>query len=66
MTMWTIQQYCNGTNTYGCRVAKLLAPPPATPASASSSVPAGQSSTDVTITGTVISGSGFYEPGRPP
>jgi hypothetical protein len=63
MTMWTIQEFCNGTNTYGCRVAKLLAPPPATPASASSSVPRAQSSANVTITGTVISGSGFYEPG---
>jgi hypothetical protein len=32
MTIWTVQQYCNGTNTYGCRVAQLLAPPPAKPA----------------------------------
>jgi hypothetical protein len=63
MTMWTIQEYCNGTNTFGCRVAKLLAPPPATPASADSNVPSGQSSVDVTITGTVVSGSGFYDPG---
>ena len=64
MTMWTIQQYCNGTNTYGCRVAKLLAPPPATPASANSSIPVGRSSVLVTITGTVSSGSGFFDPGE--
>jgi hypothetical protein len=63
MTFWTIQEYCNGTNTYGCQVAKLLAPPPATPASASSSVAAGQASASVTITGTASSGSGFYDPG---
>ena len=63
MTMWTVQQYCNGTNTYGLRVAKLLAPPPATPASASSTVAAGQASVPVTITGTSSSGSGFYDPG---
>ncbi len=31
MTIWTIQEYCNGTNTYGVRAVKLLAPPPATP-----------------------------------
>lgn len=64
MTIWTIQEYCNATNTYGCKAAKLLAPPPATPSSASpSSVAAGQASVNVTITGTSSSGSGFYDPG---
>ena len=63
MTFWTIQEYCNGTNTYGCKVAKLLAPLPAAPASASSSVAAGQPSVAVTITGTSSAGSGFYDPG---
>src|SRR5438128_1557432 len=63
MTMWTIQEFCDGTNTYGLEVAKLVAPPPATPASASSSAPAGQSSVTVTITGTSVSGSGFFDPG---
>ncbi len=29
MTMWTIQEYCNATDSYGVRVAKLTAPPPA-------------------------------------
>ncbi|MCB0304982.1 MAG: T9SS type A sorting domain-containing protein [Calditrichaeota bacterium] len=62
--MWTIQQYCNGTNTYGVRAVKLIAPPPATPASSNPSiVEAGQPSVNVTITGTSISGSGFYDPG---
>jgi hypothetical protein len=63
MTMWTIQEFCNANNSWGVRVVRLLAPPPATPSSASSSVPAGQSSVDVTITGTSASGSGFYDPG---
>ena len=63
MTMWTIQEFCDGTNSYGLEVAKLLAPPPATPASASSNVAAGQTSTSVTITGTSTSGSGFFDPG---
>ncbi|MFL6257423.1 MAG: lamin tail domain-containing protein [Pyrinomonadaceae bacterium] len=63
-TMWTIQEFCSSANNYGVRVVKLQAPPPATPASASPlSVPAGQSSVSVTITGTSTSGSEFYDPG---
>ncbi len=63
MTIWTIQEYCNGTDNYAVRVAKLLAPPPATPGGASSSVPLGQPSANVTITGISVSGSGFFDPG---
>ena len=64
MTMWQINQFCVATNKYGCNVTKLLAPPPATPASTTpSSTPAGQASVNVTITGTSVSGSGFYDPG---
>ena len=64
MTFWTIQEYCDGTNTYGCQAAKLLAPPPATPTSASpSTIPGGQTSVNVTITGISSSGSEFYDPG---
>jgi len=66
MTIWTIQQIANPSinNSYQLRVFKLLAPPPATPASASPSViPAGQSSINVTINGTSVNGSGFFDPG---
>ncbi|HEY6045456.1 MAG TPA: hypothetical protein VIU65_02570, partial [Pyrinomonadaceae bacterium] len=64
MTMWTIQEFCDATNSYGVRVAKLAAPPPANPNIASPfSVAAGQSSVLVTITGTSTSGSEFYDPG---
>jgi hypothetical protein len=69
MTMWTIQQYCNATNTYGARVAKLSAPLPATPSSVvtaeavTNTVPQGRSNYFVTINGTAVSGSGFYDPG---
>ena len=63
-TMWTFQEYCNNTNTWGVRVIQLIAPPPATPASAAPpSVSAGQASVDVTITGTSASGSEFFDPG---
>jgi hypothetical protein len=63
MTMWTIQEYCNGTNTYGARVAKLSAPPPPvvlTPSPASTA--AGQPSVNIVITGVSTGGSAFYNP----
>jgi hypothetical protein len=64
MTMWAIGQFCDATNSYGCRVVQLLAPPPATPASTSpASIASGLPSVTVTLTGTQSSGSGFYDPG---
>ena len=63
MTMWSTQEYCNGANTYGVRALQLFAPPPATPSSASPSTVAPLSSVDVVITGTSVSGSGFFDPG---
>ncbi len=64
MTMWTVQEFSNATNSWAVRVVKLIAPPPATPASASpATIAAGQPSVNVTITGTQASGSGFYDPG---
>jgi len=62
MTMWTVQEFCDATNSYGVRVAKLIAPPPATPSSISD-VTAGANPVNVTLTGLVVSGSGFYDPG---
>jgi Secretion system C-terminal sorting domain len=64
MTMWMINEYCVGTDAFGCNVTKLLAPLPATPASCSPSVTAaGQASVNIVVTGTSIDGSGFYDPG---
>jgi len=64
MTMWTIEEYCNAVDTYGVRVVQLRAPLPASPSTASpAAVNAGLPSVSVTITGTSISGSGFYDPG---
>ena len=63
-TMWTIQEYAEATDSWGVRVARLQAPPPATPASYSvSSIPAGTPSTTFTLTGTSTNGSGFFDPG---
>jgi hypothetical protein len=65
MTIWTIQQYCNATNSYAVSIAKLIAPPPATPSSTDqpSGVPAGLSSVNVVVTGSSSAGSGFFDPG---
>ncbi len=64
MTMWMTNEFCSSTNIYGVNVTKLLAPPPALPASTSpSSVSAGQASVNVVLTGTASAGSGFYDPG---
>lgn len=62
MSMWTIQEFCDATNSYGLRVAKLLAPLPATP-SVLADINAGQASVAVTLTGVSTSGSGYYDPG---
>ena len=64
MTMWTIQEWCHTANSYAVQVVKVLAPPPATPSAASpATVIAGQSNVNVTVTGTVVNGSGFFDPG---
>ncbi|MBI5837890.1 MAG: hypothetical protein HZB25_11635, partial [Candidatus Eisenbacteria bacterium] len=61
-TMWTVQMFCDATNSYGVRVAKLVPPPPATPATVAD-VTAGQNPVTVTLTGTSVTGSSFFDPG---
>ena len=64
MTMWTIQEFCDAANSYGVRVVKLLAPPPATPTTVpAANLVAGVPSINVVITGTSVAGSEFYDPG---
>jgi hypothetical protein len=65
MTMWTIQEYCDATNSWAERVVQLKAPLPATPTTATS-VPPGSPSTNTTVTGTSVNGSGFFDPGTDP
>src|SRR5262249_42098478 len=64
-TMWAFAEYCNSTNSWGVRAIQLKAPPPATPASCSPSSLAQGATANVIVTGTAVSGSGFYdtEPG---
>ncbi len=64
MTLWTIQEWCDVTNSWGVQVVQLKAPPPSTPVSASpSTVCGGLASVNVTVTGTSSSGSEFFDPG---
>ncbi|HEY6653893.1 MAG TPA: Ig-like domain-containing protein [Solirubrobacterales bacterium] len=67
MTFWTFQEYANANNSWGVRVIKLLAPPPATPSTASpATVPLGACSVAVDVEGTSTDGSGFFDPGQDP
>lgn len=69
MTMWTFQEYCNGTNTYGVRAVKLIAPPPPPAANLTANPAAVQlnnPSTNIVVTGTAPAGQGFYDPGADP
>ncbi len=64
MTIWTFQEWCDATNSWGVQVLQLKAPPPATPASITpSSVCAGLSSISVAVTGSSSAGSEFFDPG---
>ncbi|MBI4748124.1 MAG: hypothetical protein HY774_06515 [Acidobacteria bacterium] len=58
MTMWTIQEFCDATNSYGVRVVKLLAPvPTVTACGTATDVPQGTTNMNIVVTGT-----GFYDP----
>ena len=67
MTVWTIQEFCDVADSFGVRVAKLLAPPPPpTLAASPSTLASAQPSVNIVITGTGITaaaGQGFYDPG---
>ncbi len=67
MTMWTVQEYCNGTNTYGVRAVKLIAPPPPPTNTANpGAIALNNPSTSLVVTGTAPAGQGFYDPGANP
>jgi hypothetical protein len=63
MTMWTFQEYCDATNSWGVRVVQLLAPAPAIIAAASPPSIAQGATGNVVLTGTAVGGSGFFDPG---
>ena len=63
MTFWTIQQFCNATNSYGCRVSQFRAPAPAPLISATPNILSSGSNLTLVIKGDTTTGLGFYEPG---
>ncbi|MGI8965264.1 MAG: hypothetical protein ACR2H1_04150 [Limisphaerales bacterium] len=64
MTMWTIQEFCDAENSYGVRIAKLFAPPPATPISCNpSSISQGATNVNIIVHSFSTNGSGFFDPG---
>lgn len=61
-SIWTFQEYCDGTNSWGVQAIRLLAPPPATVTACDHATLApGDTSVDLLITGTPVSGSAFYD-----
>jgi hypothetical protein len=62
MTIWTFNQYAQGANNWGTRAVQLKAPPPATPALAST--PNRSAAESVTINGTSVNNSEFFDPGN--
>ncbi|HEY6942656.1 InlB B-repeat-containing protein [Dokdonella sp.] len=63
MTVWTVQEYNQASNSYAVRIGKLLAPPPATPTCSTTPIPFTGGTGNVTINATSTGGSGFYDPG---
>jgi hypothetical protein len=61
-SVWTFQEYNQALNSYSVRVARLLAPPPATPDCTTPVVFNGPTG-DVVINGTTAAGSAFFDPG---
>nr|MCU0498209.1 hypothetical protein [Anaerolineae bacterium] len=62
MTLWTIQQFTNATNSYGVQVIELNAPAPAVvPPGPLTAINQGVASTNVSITGTSTDNRGFYD-----
>ncbi len=66
MTMWTFQEYCNATNSWGLRVIQLIAPAPPPPPSLNPLPTVGQlSSVAVSvIASSTPNNTGFFDPGN--
>ena len=64
MTLWTLQQFVDATDSWGLQLVRIQAPPPATIASIlPSALVAGLTGATVTVTGAAVNGAGFFDPG---
>jgi hypothetical protein len=61
MTMWTIQEYANATDSWGAQVVRVLAPAPPSFVVSPNAIPVGTTAA-LTIVGNGINGSAFYDP----
>ncbi|MGE0359378.1 MAG: Ig-like domain-containing protein [Vicinamibacterales bacterium] len=64
MTVWTLQQFVDGFDSWGLQLVRVVAPPPATISSVSpNALAAGLAGAAVTVTGSATGGRGFFDPG---
>ncbi len=64
MTLWTLQEFVDAPDSYGVRLVRLLAPPPAAPVSVSpNTLSSTQTGATLTVAATSANGSGFFDPG---
>ncbi len=63
MTMWTIQEFCSSTDSYGVQILRLLAPAPAVPSGCSPPSVFAGTTTNVTLIGLSDGDTGFFDPG---
>ncbi len=64
MTLWTLQQFVDGPDSWGLQLVRIQAPPPASIAVvAPNTLASGLTGASVTVTGTAVAGAGFFDPG---
>lgn len=63
MTVWTVQETVDAVDDWVSRVIQMLAPPPATISSISPTSFAIGTSGTITVTGSALNGSGFFDAG---
>ncbi len=61
--MWTFQEYCDGNDSWAVRALELRAPAPPTIVSASPSSAGVGRTVEVTLSGSSVNGTAFFEPG---
>lgn len=62
-TIWTFQEYADVDDSYGMRAVQFKAPPPAT-LPATIGVLSNNADTTITLEGTSVNNSGFFDPGE--
>lgn len=61
MSLWSFQEWCDATNSWGVKVFKLLAPPPATVSSLTPNALNQGATSNITVNGTSTNSSGWFD-----